>query len=446
MMNSIVVAITDTVNAPVLPPVWMVLPFAALLLSIALGPLLAAHAWEHHYPKIAIGLGLVTALYYGAVQRAWLPLVHAGHEYVSFMALVGSLYIISGGIHIRVKGCSTPLRNIVFLAIGAVLANVIGTTGASMLMIRPWIKTNRYRLTGYHVVFFIFIVSNVGGCLTPIGDPPLFLGFLRGVPFWWVIEHCWLAWLLAVGLLLSVFGVIDSRNYLRAPQAVREKETAHEVWRFEGMKNLIFLALVLAAVLLPKSIQEKTVAGILSIPALLMMAAAAGSWFTTPKKVHDANAFTFAPVKEVGYLFIGIFLTMIPALQLLEHGGVVKLTTPLEYYFATGALSAFLDNAPTYLSFLAAAMGAEHLSVDATADVLRFAGAHAPVLTAISLGAVFFGAGSYIGNGPNFMVKSIAETAEVKVKVPNFLSYIFCYSLPMLVPVLIIVGWLLVKD
>jgi Na+/H+ antiporter NhaD/arsenite permease-like protein len=426
-----------------LPPFGMVAPFVMLLLCIALMPLFAAHFWEHHYPKVAIGLGLVTAAYYIFVQKDWHPLHHAGHEYVSFMALVGSLFVISGGINIRVKGEATPLVNTVFLLIGAVLANVIGTTGASMLMIRPWIKMNKYRITGFHVVFFIFVISNVGGALTPIGDPPLFLGFLRGVPFWWVLEHCWQAWLLAVGLLLALFYAMDSVNFRRAPQEVREKETAHEDWFFRGLLNVVWLAVVLGAVFLPKNIQETTVLGIFSIPALVMFAAAAASYFTTQPEVHESNDFNFGPVKEVGFLFIGIFLTMIPALQILQSGEAVKIDTPLQYYFATGALSAFLDNAPTYLSFLAASMGHEHLSVDSTADVLKFAAENAGHLIAISLGAVFFGAGSYIGNGPNFMVKAIADKS--KVHAPSFLAYMYRYSIPILLPVLIVVGWIRVK-
>ena len=426
-----------------LPPMGMVAPFALLLLCIALMPLFAAHFWEHHYPKVAIGLGLVTAAYYIFVQKDWHPLHHAGHEYVSFMALVGSLFVISGGINIRVKGEATPFVNTVFLLIGAVLANVIGTTGASMLMIRPWIKMNKYRITGFHVVFFIFVISNVGGALTPIGDPPLFLGFLRGVPFWWVLEHCWQACLLAVCLLLAVFYAMDSVNFRRAPQEVREKETAHEDWFFRGLLNVVWLAVVLGAVFLPKNIQETTVLGVFSIPALVMFAAAAASYFTTKPEVHESNDFNFGPVKEVGFLFIGIFLTMIPALQILQSGEAVKIDTPMQYYFATGALSAFLDNAPTYLSFLAASMGHEQLSVDSPTDVLKFAAEHAGHLIAISLGAVFFGAGSYIGNGPNFMVKAIADKS--KVHAPSFLAYMYRYSIPILLPILIVVGWIMVK-
>lgn len=426
-----------------LPPAGMLAPFALLLLCIALMPLFAAHFWEHHYPKVAIGLGLVTAAYYAFVQHDSHPLLHAAREYVSFMALVGSLFVISGGINIRVKGEATPLVNTVFLLIGAVLSNLIGTTGASMLMIRPWIKMNKYRVTGLHIVFFIFIVSNVGGALTPIGDPPLFLGFLRGVPFFWVLQHCWQAWLLAIGLLLTIFYILDSMNFRRAPKEVREAETAQEDWFCRGLMNVIWLGVVLGAVFLPKDLQETHVLGLFSVPALLMFAAAATSYFTTRPEVHASNDFNFGPVKEVGFLFVGIFLTMIPALQILQSGEAVKIDTPLQYYFSTGALSAFLDNAPTYLSFLAAAMGHEHLSVDSSADVMSFADSHAAHLIAISLGAVFFGAGSYIGNGPNFMVKAIADKS--KVHTPSFIAYMLRFSIPVLLPVLIIVGWIMVK-
>ena len=430
-------------NAVSLPPVGMVAPFVILLLCIALMPLFAGHFWEHHYPKVAVGLGLVTACYYAFARADWHALHHAAHEYISFMALVGSLFVISGGINIRVKGEATPAINTLFLLIGAVLANLIGTTGASMLLVRPWIKMNKYRVTGFHIVFFIFIVSNVGGALTPIGDPPLFLGFLRGVPFFWTVQHCWPAWALAVALLLAVFFVFDYKNFHKAPKEVREVETAHETWYFRGLMNVVWLLLVLGAVLLPKSVQETTLGGVLSVPAMIMIAAAVISYFTTKAEVHEANDFNFGPVKEVGFLFVGIFLTMIPALQLLQSGGVSGVESPLSYYFATGALSAFLDNAPTYLAFLASAMGQSGLSLDQHADVLAFSSAHGAHLLAVSLGAVFFGAGSYIGNGPNFMVKAIADRA--KVHTPGFLSYLALFSIPVLLPVLIVVGWVFLK-
>jgi Na+/H+ antiporter NhaD/arsenite permease-like protein len=433
-------------NAPAhasLPPMGMLAPFAILLLCIALMPLFAAHFWEHHYPKVAVALGLVTAAYYAFVQHDWHPLQHAAHEYVSFMALVGSLFVISGGINIRVKGEATPLVNTFYLLIGAVLANFIGTTGASMLLIRPWIQMNKFRITGFHIVFFIFVVSNVGGCLTPIGDPPLFLGFLRGVSFFWVLQHCWQAWVLALVLLLGAFFIFDTRNFARVPKQIREAETAHEDWFFRGLLNVVWLGVVLAAVFLPKSVQETTLLGLFTIPALVMFAAAVASYYTTKPEVHEANDFNFGPVKEVGFLFVGIFLTMIPALQILQSGEALQISSPMQYYFTTGALSAFLDNAPTYLSFLAASMGQQHLSVDSHTDVMTFAAEHAPHLIAISLGAVFFGAGSYIGNGPNFMVKAIADKS--KVHAPSFLGYLFRFSIPILLPILILVGWIMVK-
>jgi Na+/H+ antiporter NhaD/arsenite permease-like protein len=418
------------------PHPWMVLPFVLLLLCIALAPVVLAHHWERHYPKVAVTLGLITAAYYWGGLGAPDAVVHALREYVSFMALVGSLYIISGGIHIEVQGEATPLKNTLFLLAGAVLANFTGTTGASMLLIRPWIRTNRARMAGFHVVFFIFIVSNVGGCLTPVGDPPLFLGFLRGVPFWWVLQNCWETWALATGLLLVMFYLLDARSFRRAPKA---EGTSQGTWGVQGLPNLCFLAVVMGAVFMDP---DKGL-GIVSLPSMVMLAAAAASYFTTRREVHRANDFNFHPVQEVGWLFIGIFLTMLPALDLLKGGEGLTLRTPLQYYFACGGLSAFLDNAPTYLTFLAAEMGSQHLDVGDAAQVVKFVTEHGTTLVAISLGAVFFGAGTYIGNGPNFMVKAIAEKEAVKV--PGFLGYVSGYSLPFLLPVLALVGWLLVR-
>jgi len=268
----------------------------------------------------------------------------------------------------------------------------------------------------------------------------LFIGFLRGVPFMWVLEHCWPAWLLALGLLLGTFFVIDTLNFRKAPKPVRDKETGHESWSFGGLQNLFFLGLVLVAVFIP---QEWSLGGLITASAALMLAAAVASYFLTLKAVHEANDFNFYPVKEVGYLFVGIFLTMVPALQILGGGEALNLTSPIQYYFVSGALSAFLDNAPTYLAFLAAQMGQQHLDVGSKVDVLRFVMEHPLHVMAVSMGAVFFGAGSYIGNGPNFMVKAIAEKA--KVKTPTFLGYLFKFSIPILLPILIIVGWVILE-
>jgi Na+/H+ antiporter NhaD/arsenite permease-like protein len=410
----------------------MIAPFALLLAAIATGPFINRHWWEHHYHHVALALGTVTTLYYVFGLGAPGRMLHVAQEYVSFIALIGSLFVVSGGIHIRVKGEATPLVNCVFLLIGAVLANFIGTTGASMLLIRPWIRMNKYRITAFHIVFFIFIVSNVGGCLTPIGDPPLFLGYLRGVPFWWTLERCWAAWLVAVLGLIAIFYALDSRNFLRAPKPIRDKETAHETWKVDGLHNLAFLGLILGAVFLrnPPGLSEA-----------LMVGAAVGSYFTTARPVHEANDFTFAPVKEVAWLFVGIFATMVPALDYLElHADKLGLNSAMKFYWFTGALSGVLDNAPTYLTFLAAAMGRQHLSLSNPADLSTFVGQHGHELVAISLGAVFFGAMTYIGNGPNFMVKSIADAA--KVKTPSFGEYFFRYALPILVPLFALVALL----
>jgi Na+/H+ antiporter NhaD/arsenite permease-like protein len=281
---------------------------------------------------------------------------------------------------------------------------------------------NRYRVTGFHIVFFIFLVSNVGGCLTPIGDPPLFLGFLKGVPFWWVAGRCVIPWAVAVGALLGIFYVLDRVNFSRAPEAVRREHTTSESWAILGWHNLFFLGVVIAAVFIehPAGVRE-----------LLMIGAAGGSYWSTPKPIHEANDFTFHPIKEVAWLFLGIFATMAPALDTLElHAPSLGLDSPLKFYAFTGVLSGVLDNAPTYLTFLAAGLGKYGLSIDQTADVAAYAAQHESELRAISLGAVFFGALTYIGNGPNFMVKAIAENAGVKM--PSFFVYVGKFALPYL--------------
>lgn len=411
---------------------WMILPFAALLLLIAIGPLFFAHWWHHNYPKVAVGLGLVTISYYLFVLHQPARYTHVAHEYISFIALIGSLFVAAGGIHIRVKGEATPLRNVVFLGIGSVLSNIIGTTGASMLLIRPWIRMNKYRITAFHIVIFIFVVSNVSGCLTPIGDPPLFLGFLKGIPFWWTLQNCWPAWIIVVTSLLLIFAVMDSFNYRRAPKTVRVEQTAEERFKISGLHNSVFIAIILAAVLLNRALP-------ILVPELIMAAAAVGSYYTTAARVHEANEFSFAPIKEVAWLFLGIFATMVPALDYLgRHAGDLGITTEIQFYFAAGFLSAFLDNAPTFLTFLSAEMGLHHLDIDNRADVLFDVATYPREILAISLGAVFFGAMTYIGNGPNLMVKSIADHARVNT--PDFFGYIFRYALPILLPVLVLIA------
>jgi Na+/H+ antiporter NhaD/arsenite permease-like protein len=466
------------------PNPWMILPFGVLLAAIALGPLLFSAWWAKHYPKVALGLAAITLTYYLAGLKAYAPVIHVAHEYFSFIALIGSLYVVSGGIHINVKGQATPIVNVLFLLIGAVLANLLGTTGASMLLIRPWIRMNKYRITAHHIIFFIFIVSNIGGCLTPIGDPPLFLGYLKGIPFWWVAEHCWPMWLTGVGIMLAMFYAVDVLNFSAAPRGIREKETAHEQWRFDGLANLFFLAVLIGAVFVDHP---------LFLREALMIAAAAGSYFTTKKSVHESNHFDFHPVKEVAILFVGIFATMLPALAWLEgHASSLLGQNPAPgiFYWGCGLLSSVLDNAPTYLCFLSATFSSfvdhdavaqvQHLIQTGGADIGNLVGPHAvqiqntflalqkyhgdhvlakgvskeeieicfllgnaafnKYILAISVGAVFFGANTYIGNGPNFMVKAIAD--HEKVKTPGFLIYVFKYTLTAMLPMLLVV-WLL---
>ena len=411
------------------PNPWMILPFALLLGAMAVVPLLAPNWWLRRYAKVALGLGAVTLGYYVLILRDAPRVLHTAHDYASFIMLVGSLFVVSGGIHIGVKGEATPLANGVFLLVGAITANVLGTTGAAMLLIRPWIRLNQSRVTTHHVVFFIFVVANVGGCLTPIGDPPLFLGYLQGVPFWWVAKNCWPMWAAGVGILLAMFYVVDKINFARAPRAVREKETARETWKFDGLANLCFLAVILGAVFVshPVFLREA-----------LMLAAAIGSYFTTTKSVHAANHFNFHPVQEVAILFAGIFATMMPSLDWLGLHAKELLganPSPGIFFWGTGGLSAVLDNAPTYLGLLSALFG-----TSGATDISGLLAQHPAHVLAVSIGAVFFGAATYIGNGPNFLVKAIAD--QEKVPAPGFLGFVFKFTLPFLLPALITI-WLL---
>ncbi len=266
---------------------WMILPFVTLLLAVAVMPFINRHWWEHHYQVVAIGLGLVNVVYYLFFLHAPARLLHTLVEYISFIVLIGSLFVVAGGIHIRIRGKSRPLSNVFLLAIGAVLSNIVGTTGASMILIRPFIRVNKYRIKPFHIVFFIFIVSNMGGALTPIGDPPLFLGYLKGIPFFWVVEKLWLPWLVAMTLVLAVFYGMDTFSLHRLPHAkLHEAQEAHEEGAVEGAQNIFFLAVILVAVFVtdPPFLREG-----------LMVAAALGSYFTTKPDIHRKNDFNFAP-------------------------------------------------------------------------------------------------------------------------------------------------------
>ena len=406
---------------------WLImLPFGILLLAIALGPLIAQYHWERHYHQLCVVLAGAVCSYHIFVVHQSARVLHASIDYVTFMVVVGSFFVVSGGIHLRVRAPSNPARNTLFLFVGVVLANLIGTIGASMLLIRPWITMNKSRVAPMHIAFFIFLVSNIGGALLPVG-PPLFLGFLKGVPFWWTVQHCWREWLITVGIVLLIFFVLDSINLRASRNHPRESDLTS--WRCDGAHNFIFLFVILAAlVAMPAGWREPVV-----------VLAALGSYLATPKRIRDANNFTFAPLKEVGWLFLGIFGTMIPVLEFVEHSaGRLGLNSDLTFYWATGMLSALLDNAPTYLGFFAAALGLYGLDINDSSHVARFIGENGRELIAISLGATFFGALTYIGNAPNLLVKTIAEHARVPT--PGFVEYIWKFALPILLPAFALVS------
>jgi Na+/H+ antiporter NhaD/arsenite permease-like protein len=421
-----------------LSPLWIV-PFAGILLSIAVAPVTAPAFWHHHFGKTsafwALAFLVPFAAYYG-VDLAWHEVVHTLlAEYLPFIVLLLTLFTVSGGIHIRGSLHGSAELNTGILALGSALASVMGTTGAAMLLIRPLLRANDNRRHRAHVVvFFIFLVANIGGALTPLGDPPLFLGFLKGVDFFWTTKMMLWPTLLAAVILLATFYVVDRWFWSRESEArAPERDpTPDRPISIDGKINFVFLALVIAFVLLSgvwSSGVSLTIAGttrdlqgLVRDAALLSIAYA--SWRLTPLSVRRANHFTWDPIIEVAKLFAGIFLTIIPAIAMLRAGSdgalapVVAMVTAPDgrpndalYFWVTGALSSFLDNAPTYLVFFNLAGG----------DAAALMNAGASTLVAISLGAVFMGANTYIGNAPNFMVKAIAEARGVKM--PTFFAY-----------------------
>jgi Na+/H+ antiporter NhaD/arsenite permease-like protein len=428
-------------------PFWTVLPFAGLLLAIALLPLAAPHFWESHRSKalVAALFAAPVALYLVAAHGAEgaHQLVEKGHEYVAFILLLGSLFVVSGGVVVRGSLSGTPLLNTALIGLGGAISSVIGTTGASVLLIRPLLRANAPRVRKAHVVvFFIFVVSNCGGLLTPLGDPPLFLGFLKGVPFTWTLR-LWREWLLVNGLLLVLFNLWDQRVFAREelerPGSQLEQVMRHEPLQLEGRRNFLFLLGIVVVIYgagrglgtggrpWPFGMQEGA-----------MFVIAALAFWATPARLRVANGFTFGPIVEVAVLFAGIFVTMAPALLLLNHHAPsFGIREPWQFFWATGILSSFLDNAPTYLTFAATACGLDGVTLEGRylARYLTLGPRAAEILAAISCGAVFMGANTYIGNGPNFMVKAIAE--ESGVAMPSFFGYMI-YSTLVLIPLFVV--------
>ncbi len=436
-------------------PAWSAVPFAGILLSIALFPLLAPRFWHHHYPKVSAAWALILVIPFVAAYRgaALYEIAHmAIIDYIPFIILLAALFTIGGGIYIRGSLRGAPKVNAAILVIGTLLASWIGTTGAAMLLIRPLLRANKDRRHRSHtVVFFIFLVANVGGCLTPLGDPPLFLGFLHGVPFFWTFL-LWKEMFVVAAILIAIYLMLDTYLWRREDATVRNAHDGpREPLRIEGWHNFFFLGGVLAAVIVSgvwhpgsvtilgvhQSIQNLARDAFLIVMLLL-------SWRTTSRRVRQENEYTWEPIREVAILFAGIFATIIPALAMLragEHGALAGLIQsvrdPAHFFWATGVLSSFLDNAPTYLTFLSTAVGRLFPGVAEREAILHLIHESHAFLAAISTGAVFMGANTYIGNAPNFMVKSIAE--EAGVPMPSFFGYIFRYSLPILIPVFIIV-------
>jgi Na+/H+ antiporter NhaD/arsenite permease-like protein len=438
-------------------PIWSCIPFAGMLLSIALTPVLAPRFWHAHFGKLsacwAACMAIPLLIAFGG--PALHEILHTiGGDYLPFMILLVALYTVSGGILLRGTLPETPANNVILLGIGTLLASLMGTTGASMLMIRPLLRANRLRKTRtLSVVFFIFLVANVGGSLTPLGDPPLFLGFLHGVPFFWTLKLIPHMLVLTI-FLLSVYYVIDTYHYRKEKRGAPIDPVTIEPLGVDGAYNFIFLAGIMGAVLLSGAVDwgeivilgvPRTVQGLVRDGLLILMGLL--SMIATPIELRERNAFSWAPVIEVGYLFIGIFITMIPCLLILKAGSrgamaalIDSVEHPYHYFWAAGALSSFLDNAPTYLTFFSTALGRYYPGVEESLSVPQLLESYPQYLKAISLGSVFFGACSYIGNAPNFMVRSIAE--EAGTPMPSFFGYIFKYTLVFLLPSFAAVSWL----
>jgi len=405
-------------------PLWNGAFFAGLLLCIAVIPLINGDWWGRNYGYVSLVLAIPAAII--VVSKEWILLLHVVQEYISFIILLGSLFVIAGGIVIRVGIPGTPKLNSIILLIGAVFASLIGTTGASMVLLRPMIRSNKCRKHVIHIyIFFIFMVSNIGGLLTPLGDPPLFLGFLRGVPFFWTLRLLPM-WCLAVAVLLILFFFLDSyfarkespESALKALEGLPEKKL-----EIKGKINFLFLLMVIVSFFIPPIFRE----GVMILAAIL-------SVYFTQKTLREENAFTYHPIIEVAILFAGIFVTMVPVLNMLQmNGSKLGVVQPWQFFWVTGTLSSFLDNAPTYLVFMSTAQSVAHAKGIVEGLVV---GVPQAMLSAISVGAVFMGANTYIGNGPNFMVKAICE--ENGVKMPSFFGYMV-WSVGILIPLFVLV-------
>ncbi|MGE5892961.1 MAG: sodium:proton antiporter [bacterium] len=438
-------------------PLWSVIPFAGMLLSIALFPLFVPRFWHDHYGKVSLFWIIMFvvpfwAVYHGTAIHEMTRVVFA--EYIPFILLLASLYIVSGGILVKGTLRGTPLSNTLVLATGTILASFMGTTGAAMLLIRPFLRSNAHRKNRvFMVVFFIFLVANIGGSLTPLGDPPLFLGFLKGVPFFWTFRLA-PPMIIVAGILLLMYFLMDRYFHRKEGTIPLPSEGTFRHMKLEGGVNLLLLAGIIGAVLLSGLVRmgDQSVLGVpldrsdLARDGILIVLSCLSLLFTS-KGLREENEFSWMPIKEVAVLFAGIFMTMIPCLMILQSGtagALAPLLTvvkePYHYFWATGIFSGILDNAPAYMTFLNTAIG-DFFPLGPAADAVAHLLREQPLyVEAISAGAVFFGAATYIGNAPNFMVRSIAE--ESGIPMPTFFGYMLKFSLILLFPVFILVTFL----
>ena len=433
--------------------IWIV-PFVGILLSIAIFPLVALDIWHHHFGKISLFWGISFVFPFLIKEGLSVTLYEILHvsllEYIPFIILLLALFTISGGVRLTGSLVGTPVVNTLIILIGTILASWMGTTGAAMLLIRPLIRANELRKNKTHIiVFFIFLVANIGGSLTPLGDPPLFLGFLKGVDFFWTTKSMIIPMLFMAISLLLIFYSYDSYLFNKE-NIIYEKQPNEQPLGLEGSFNLYLLLGVICAVLLSGFWKPHTSFNIYFVHVelqniirdVILLALTYVSWTMTSKKIRTKNEFTWFPIEEVAKLFAGIFITIIPAIAILKAGTegalapvVASVTSDagpvnIMYFWLTGILSSFLDNAPTYLVFFNTAGG------DATILMTE----KYETLLAISMGAVFMGANTYIGNAPNFMVKSISESSGVEM--PSFFGYFFKWAIPILMPLFIIVSFL----
>ncbi len=441
-------------------PIWSIVPFVGILLSIAIFPLvLDSHFLVHHGGKMSLAWGLIFAVpYLIAFQgEAFYDILHIYLlDYIPFIILLWGLFTVAGGILVRGTLRGTPMVNTLLLLFGTIIASWVGTTGASMLLIRPLIRANAYRKNKVHlIVFFIFLVSNIGGSLTPIGDPPLFLGFLRGVPFFWTTAALLPHMLFISVILIVLFFVVDTFMFKREGGVVPDDGISEPI-RIEGLFNLVFLLGIIGAVLMSGTFKwgEVNILGVHVywqniVRELMIVAMGLLSLKYTPFRgeLRQSNEFSWEPIEEVAKIFAGIFITIIPALAILRAGeegalaGLIgAMQQPYHYFWVTGILSSFLDNAPTYLTFFNTALGKLQLTdVKNVSEILSGPSQHLEfirLLTAISVGAVFMGANTYIGNAPNFMVKAIAEQSGIRM--PSFFGYML-WSVAILFPLFVVV-------